>query len=251
MQLLQLVHGRHDPAIRDRVHSRRAGGTGGGRVRERRGRGRPGRRLPLPPHGRAPAPAGRGGTDPRPPDRSRRPRPPGAGARLRGRARHHGDGAFDEHLRRCQSRGPDHPRAPLLPAPPRSLRRPGPVGRGDGAEAAPATVMSADAVAPPARPPSVSPTPAAPAPRSRSWPVGSPRARGSWHSCSPSSSTGCRSPPIPTSAFSVCATSSVRSHHRAARGLHLPRITRGGPAAVPAPRLEPGRWPRPSSTTPS
>ena len=82
MQLLQLVHGRHDEIGALADHARRAARARRRRLRRPRRR-RPARpRVPVPPHGRAPPPALRRAADPPDPVRRARPHAPRARARL-------------------------------------------------------------------------------------------------------------------------------------------------------------------------
>ncbi len=115
VQLLQLVHGGADPLIRRPATLAALAELGGGRLHRRRRRLQPRPCLPLPAHGRAP-PAARGG---------------GAGAHGAGRPGGPGGPCPRARARPALRRRPrplpvvgaGHPRAALLPAAPRGLRR--------------------------------------------------------------------------------------------------------------------------------
>ena len=171
-----------------------------------------------------------------------RPAPAGPGPRLRGRRPAHGHGP----LRRRPAALPDATCAPSTSgsssAPARGLRRRRRTARPPGADRGARSAAPSPACRPRpwpgVWPPSASPTPRARGPRSRSSPAASPAARGSWRSCCPCCSTGCRSPPIPTSG-SRAAQPGRAPPPPGPAGHHLPGIARGGPAPVPAARIEP------------
>ena len=183
VQLLQLVHGHHDPTIRNRSTLGALDRADGRRLREQRGRRRAGRLLPVPAHRRTPAPAGRGGADPRAAHRRRRPGagwpacsasptvprprppPPSTTPCAAARATSASSTSVCSSVL-CSRPSPPwrHPAAPCCPRARRRTTRP-------GASCRPTPWPAASA-------PSVSATPNAPGPRSRSWPAASPACRG-------------------------------------------------------------------------
>ena len=252
VQLLQLVHGRHDSGIRIRsTLGALAELAGAGYVAAEDAR-RPGRRLPLPADGGAPPAARGGGTDPLSPRRRARPPPTGPGARVRGRRLGPGLHPVRRRPASMSTRRARDPRAPLLPPSSRGVRhrgRPRPdrdagrghrrrqggyrrcvpdhVGRGGGPAPGGLRLLRRHAHACCGRRPRRWPHPqlaphgpTAPAPPGLAVAVPRPRSR------TPGVARPRHAPP-PTGPARV----------------HVPGIARGGPTPVPAPRIgpDPGR----------
>ena len=136
VQTLQLVHGGADPELRSPTTLTALAEMARGGIRRRRRRRRSVGRLPVPAPGRARR-AGRGrAADPHRACRPRPATPRGPGARLSGSPRRRSHRGVRPRSRPSPERGPDGPRAPLLPP---AARRPGrgrpAVDRGGGGRA--------------------------------------------------------------------------------------------------------------------
>ncbi len=124
VQLLQLVHGREDEALRAPATLARPGGVGRRGVRRPLRRRRAGLRLPVPAGRGAPPAAFRGPPGPRRPGQRTFKGSPGPRARLPGRPQRQRPGPLRRRLGPSPGHGPDDPRAPLFPASVGGLQRP-------------------------------------------------------------------------------------------------------------------------------